>query len=106
MGLLPAPERIDDADGGRIEAALSGRSLLAVLTTMWKVTREHEGGATSPGDGDPNLGTWALAAAVYRRTALAVDRRTHLAEKENGPALIVLDDRSARTTAPEGGAAA
>ncbi|MFE9802509.1 hypothetical protein ACFYP6_27175 [Streptomyces goshikiensis] len=100
------PEQIDDADGGRIEASLSGRSLLAVLTTMWKVTREHEGGSTSSGDGDQDLATWALAAAVYRRTALAVDRVTHLAEKENGPALIVLDDRSARTTAPEGAAAA
>lgn len=100
------PEQIDDADGGRIEASLSGRSLLAVLTTMWKVTREHEGGSTSSGDGDQDLATWALAAAVYRRTALAVDRVTHLAEKENGPTLIVLDDRSARTTAPEGGAAA
>ncbi|WP_285541906.1 hypothetical protein [Streptomyces lavendulae] len=100
------PEQIDDADGGRIEASLSGRSLLAVLTTMWKVTRDHEGGSTSPGDGDQDLATWALAAAVYRRTALAVDRVTHLAEKENGPALIVLDDRSTRTTAPDPGAAA
>ncbi|MFI9062994.1 hypothetical protein ACIGQE_14095 [Streptomyces sp. NPDC053429] len=100
------PERIEDADGGRVETSLSGRSLLAVLTTMWKVTREQEAGGASPGDGDQDLATWALAAAVYRRTALAVDRVTHLAEKENGPALIVLDDRSARTTAPEGAAAA
>ncbi|MCX4800129.1 hypothetical protein OG594_00295 [Streptomyces sp. NBC_01214] len=69
-----------------------------MLTTMWKASREHEGGATSPGDGDPDPATRALAAAV--------DRVTHLAEKENGPALIVLDDRSARTTAPEAGAAA
>ncbi|MFE4633880.1 hypothetical protein ACFRJ1_10950 [Streptomyces sp. NPDC056773] len=100
------PERIDDADGGRVEASLSGRSLLAVLTTMWKVTREHEGGSTSTGGGGQDLATWALAAAVYRRTALAVERVTHLAEKENGPALIVLDDRSTRATAPDSGAAA
>ncbi|MFI8391258.1 hypothetical protein [Streptomyces sp. NPDC085540] len=70
------------------------------------MTREHEGGPTSPGDRDPDLATWALAAAAHRRTALTVDRETHLAEEENGPALIVLDDRSVRTTAPEGGAAA
>ncbi|WP_158717265.1 hypothetical protein [Streptomyces sp. NRRL F-4474] len=100
------PERIDDADGGRVETSLSGRSLLAVLTMMWKVTREREGDATSPGGGEQDLATWALAAAVYRRTALAVDRVTHLAEKENGPALIVLDDRSTRTTGPDPGAAA
>ncbi|MFD6183846.1 hypothetical protein [Streptomyces goshikiensis] len=98
------PERIDDADGGRVETALSGRSLLAVLTTMWKVTRGHEAGG-APGE-DQDLATWALAAAVYRRTALAVDRVTDQAEKENGPALIVLDDRSTRTTAPDPGAAA
>ncbi|MGW6981253.1 hypothetical protein ACWGE1_17655 [Streptomyces sp. NPDC054932] len=98
------PERIEDADGGRVEIALSGRSLLAVLTTMWKVTRGHEAGG-APGE-EHDLATWALAAAVYRRTALAVDRVTDQAEKENGSALIVLDDRSTRTTAPDPGAAA
>ncbi|MFH7600012.1 hypothetical protein WDV06_33670 [Streptomyces racemochromogenes] len=98
------PERIDDADSGRIETALSGRSLLALLTTMWKVTRGHEAGG-APGE-DQDLATWALAAAVYRRTALAVERVTDQAEKENGPALIILDDRSTRTVPPDPGNAA
>ncbi|MFF5975276.1 hypothetical protein ACFY7C_27595 [Streptomyces sp. NPDC012769] len=100
------PERIDDADDGRIETYLSGRSLLAVLTTMRKVAREHEAGGTSPDDGYEDLATWALAAAVYNRTAHAVDRVTHRAEKESGPALIVLDDRSGPPTAADGAAAA
>ncbi|THA47625.1 hypothetical protein [Streptomyces sp. A1136] len=75
-----------------------------MLTTMWKVTRGHEAGG-APGE-EQDLATWALAAAVYRRTALAVDRVTDQAEKANGSALIVLDDRSTRTTAPDPGAAA
>ncbi|MEU6706586.1 hypothetical protein [Streptomyces wuyuanensis] len=91
------PEQVDDVDGGRVETSLSGRSLLALLTTMWQVVRDHETSAASGKDQD--LATWALAAAVYRRTALAVDQVTHEAEKENGPAVIVLDDRSRRTAA-------
>ncbi|MFF0433930.1 hypothetical protein ACFYU9_17090 [Streptomyces sp. NPDC004327] len=91
------PEQVDDVDDGRIETSLSGRSLLALLTTMWQVIRDHETNAASGKDQD--LATWALAAAVYRRTALAVDQVTHEAEKENGPAVIVLDDRSRRTPA-------
>ncbi|MFI5744919.1 hypothetical protein ACIBBE_03140 [Streptomyces sp. NPDC051644] len=91
------PEQVDDVDDGRIQTSLSGRSLLALLTTMWQVIRDHETSAASGKDQDP--ATWALAAAVYRRTALAVDQVTHEAEKENGPAVIVLDDRSRRTAA-------
>ncbi|MEU8460631.1 hypothetical protein [Streptomyces sp. NPDC029003] len=93
------PEHIDDAEHGRIQTSLSGRSLLAVLTTMWQVTRGNE--ISGPGEADRDLATWALAAAVYRRTALAVERVTHLPEKENGPAFIVLDDRSTLTTGRE-----
>lgn len=91
------PEQVDDVDDGRVETSLSGRSLLALLTTMWQVIRDHETSAASGKDQD--LATWALDAAVYRRTALAVDQVTHEAEKENGPAIIVLDDRSRRTVA-------
>ncbi|MGW0465361.1 hypothetical protein ACWDX6_08830 [Streptomyces sp. NPDC003027] len=91
------PEQVSDADDGRIETSLSGRSLLALLTTMWQVIRDHETSAATGRDQD--LATWALAAAVYRRTALAVDQVTHEDKKENGPAVIVLDDRSKRTAA-------
>ncbi|NYI05594.1 hypothetical protein [Allostreptomyces psammosilenae] len=90
------PDQVQEAEDGRIETSLSGRSLLALLTAMWQVIREHETD-TDPGK-DRDLATWALAAAVYRRTTLALDRVTDLPEKENGPAVIVLDDRSTLTT--------
>lgn len=80
------PERINDLDDGKIETFLSGRSVLALLVTMRKVRDDHLAG-------DEHMATWALAAAVYMRTRLAVKGTTHTRPDDAGVTTIVLDDR-------------
>ncbi|MEU3792591.1 hypothetical protein AB0F07_22775 [Streptomyces fructofermentans] len=78
------PERINDLDDGMIETSVSGRSVLAVLVTMRKVSDDFAAV-------DEDMATWALACAVYERTRLAVTTRT----RPDGARIttIVLDDR-------------
>jgi hypothetical protein len=80
------PERINDLDDGKIETFLSGRSVLALLVTMRKFRDDHLAG-------DEHMATWALAAAVYRRTQLAVKDTAHARPDDAGVTTIVLDDR-------------
>ncbi|MGW1073109.1 hypothetical protein [Streptomyces sp. NPDC002537] len=83
------PPAVQDIKGGRIQADLSGRSLIAVLITLWE-TRQ----AAGPMDAD-----WALAAALYLRIA------RELSTVVSGPDLhtvrIALDDGTARRGAPD-----
>ncbi|MFI0820776.1 hypothetical protein ACH4TX_32225 [Streptomyces sp. NPDC021098] len=80
------PDRTSDIADGQIEAFLSGRSLLAVLVTMRKILDDRVAG-------DPEMATWALASAVYRRTVLAVTDTTHTRPDGSEVTTIVLDDR-------------
>ncbi|MBD3934866.1 hypothetical protein IF129_25305 [Streptomyces chumphonensis] len=80
------PAQISDHGQDRIAAAVSGRSLIAVLISLFNA--RHTAGE---GDGD-----WALAATTYDRIA------TELADltTEGGPVTITLDDRTPTTGAP------
>ncbi|MCZ7430142.1 hypothetical protein [Streptomyces sp. WMMC1477] len=81
------PAQISDHGQDRIAAAVSGRSLIAVLISLFNA--RHTAGE---GDGD-----WALAATTYDRIA------TELADltTEGGPIItITLDDRTPTTGAP------
>ncbi|MFI0766168.1 hypothetical protein ACH4TQ_14985 [Streptomyces sp. NPDC021218] len=80
------PDRVSELDDGQIETFLSGRSLLAVLVTMRKVLDDRVGG-------DPEMATWALASAVYRRTQMAIADTTHTRPDGAEVTTIVLDDR-------------
>jgi hypothetical protein len=75
------PSRIADRGDDRIEAALSGRSLIAVLICLWDTRHTAD-----PGDADG-----ALALTVYDRITQALD------ELATGGAnvTITLDDRAA-----------
>jgi hypothetical protein len=73
------PPQVTDAGDGRIQAALSGRSLIAVLLTLWK-TR-----ARNTFDAD-----WALAHTLYTRVT---DNLTALTPC-GGQVAITLDDRT------------
>ncbi|NMI54228.1 MULTISPECIES: hypothetical protein [unclassified Streptomyces] len=84
------PERINDLEDGMIETFLSGRSVLAVLVTMWKVSDDYIAG-------DEDMATWALACAVYRRTQLAVTDTTHTRPDGAQVTTIILDDRPMTT---------
>ncbi|WP_328674181.1 hypothetical protein [Streptomyces sp. NBC_00328] len=84
------PERINDLDDGMIETSLSGRSVLAVLVTMRKVSDDYA-------SVDEDMATWALACAVYQRTQLAVTDTTHTRPDGAQVTTIVLDDRPTAT---------
>lgn len=84
------PEHINDLEDGMIETSLSGRSVLAVLVTMRKVSDDHSAGRE-------DMATWALACAVYRRTQLAVTGTTHTRPDDAQITTIVLDDRPTTT---------
>ncbi|MFE7569890.1 hypothetical protein ACFU76_23465 [Streptomyces sp. NPDC057539] len=74
------PPRITDRGDDRIAAALSGRSLIAVLISLF--TTRH---ATDAGDGD-----WALATALYERVGAGLDVLT----PGGTTVTIALDDRA------------
>nr|UNF16791.1 hypothetical protein [Streptomyces scopuliridis] len=74
------PPRITDRGDDRIAAALSGRSLIAVLISLF--TTRH---ATDAGDGD-----WALATALYERVGAGLDVLT----PGGTTVTITLDDRA------------
>ncbi|WP_053161294.1 hypothetical protein [Streptomyces caatingaensis] len=83
-----APGQVLSPGGDRVEAALSGRSLIAVLTSLW-----HTAGAGHAATGD-----WALAVELYVRVAAAVERTG--GDARSGTAVtIVLDDRADDGTA-------
>ncbi|MFH8586319.1 hypothetical protein ACH4GP_18240 [Streptomyces celluloflavus] len=73
------PPQVTDAGDGRIQAALSGRSLIAVLLTLWKT----RGRNTFDAD-------WALAHTLYTRVT---DNLTALTP-DGGQVAITLDDRT------------
>lgn len=78
-----APGQVLSPGADRVEAALSGRSLIAVLTSLWHTADSGRGA-----DGD-----WALAVELYERVAAAVERTG--GEGRSGAAVtIVLDDRA------------
>ncbi|MER8071242.1 hypothetical protein ABTZ59_23400 [Streptomyces sp. NPDC094034] len=74
------PPRITDRGDDRIAAALSGRSLIAVLISLF--TTRH---ATDAGDGD-----WALATTLYERVGAGLDVLT----PGGTTVTIALDDRA------------
>ncbi|MFR9755994.1 hypothetical protein [Streptomyces sp. TR06-5] len=74
------PSQIADRGDDRIAAALSGRSLIAVLISLWEVRHAAEDGG----------GDWALATTVYGRIQ---DGLAALAPGGD-PVTITLDDRS------------
>ncbi|MCL7376825.1 hypothetical protein [Streptomyces sp. 35G-GA-8] len=74
------PPRITDRGDDRVAAALSGRSLIAVLISLF--TTRH---ATDAGDGD-----WALATALYERVGAGLDVLT----PGGTTVTITLDDRA------------
>ncbi|MEU9136935.1 hypothetical protein AB0D33_13355 [Streptomyces sp. NPDC048404] len=84
------PDRITDLDDEMIETSLSGRSVLAVLVTMRKVSHDHAAA-------EQDMATWALACALYQRTQLAVTATTHTRPDGAQVTTIVLDDRPATT---------
>ncbi|MFJ9209816.1 hypothetical protein [Streptomyces sp. NPDC102264] len=74
------PPRITDRGDDRIAAALSGRSLIAVLISLF--TTRH---TTDAGDGD-----WALATTLYERIGAGLDALAHAGTTVT----ITLDDRA------------
>ncbi|MFJ5683676.1 hypothetical protein [Streptomyces sp. NPDC093099] len=74
------PPRITDRGDDRIAAALSGRSLIAVLISLF--TTRH---TTDAGDGD-----WALATTLYERIGTGLDALAHAGTTVT----ITLDDRA------------
>ncbi|MBB1261959.1 hypothetical protein [Streptomyces alkaliterrae] len=73
------PQAVADDEAGRIRTALSGRSLIAVLISLWH-TRQHR----------PDPADWALAHSFYDRIA---DGLAALGP-DGEPVTIVLDDRA------------
>ncbi|GAA0393865.1 hypothetical protein [Streptomyces luteireticuli] len=78
-----APGQVLSPGGDRVEAALSGRSLIAVLTSLWHTA----------GSGRGATGDWALAVELYVRIAAAVER-TGGGGRSGAAVTIVLDDRA------------
>ncbi|MFD7222021.1 hypothetical protein ACFV9P_13475 [Streptomyces sp. NPDC059892] len=74
------PPRITDRGDDRIAAALSGRSLIAILISLF--TTRH---TTDAGDGD-----WALATTLYERIGTGLDTLAHAGTTVT----ITLDDRA------------
>ncbi|GAA4989812.1 hypothetical protein GCM10023205_71260 [Yinghuangia aomiensis] len=72
------PPQVTALEDGRVEGELSGRSLIAVLISLWKTKSNRD-----------ESGDWALAQGFYQRIA---DRLTHLAT-DGKRVRIELDDR-------------
>nr|UNF16831.1 hypothetical protein [Streptomyces scopuliridis] len=83
------PPRITDRGDDRIAAALSGRSLIAVLISLF--TTRH---TTDAGDGD-----WALATTLYERIGTGLDALAHAGTTVT----ITLDDRAPGAVSEDGG---
>ncbi|MFF7580974.1 hypothetical protein ACFZBE_39385 [Streptomyces sp. NPDC008061] len=60
------PPSVDDVKDGRVQAALSGRSLIALLIALWETRDKAE----------PLTADWALAATAYSRIAAELDTVT------------------------------
>lgn len=61
------PPSVDDVKDGRVQAALSGRSLIALLIALWETRDQAE----------PLTADWALAATAYSRIARYGTRHRH-----------------------------
>ncbi|MFE4654911.1 hypothetical protein [Streptomyces sp. NPDC056707] len=60
------PPSVDDIKEGRVQTALSGRSLIALLIALWEARDQAE----------PLTADWALAATAYNRIATEIDNVT------------------------------
>ncbi|MFJ4922840.1 hypothetical protein [Streptomyces sp. NPDC088725] len=74
------PPAVEDADRGRVRAALSGRSFIALLIALWDTRRQ-----SAPFEAD-----WALATTAYRRIADELRAVTPGASRDT--VRIALDD--------------
>ncbi|MEU2511891.1 hypothetical protein [Streptomyces syringium] len=79
-----APGPVDDEHEGRVEVALSGRSLIAVLLSLFRTSQE--------GDTE-RLGDLAMAAELYQRITDALEH-TDSADRYGPQVVVVLDDRA------------
>ncbi|MGK5532076.1 hypothetical protein [Streptomyces sp. URMC 129] len=77
------PPRITDRGQDRIAAAVSGRSLIAVLISLFNA--QHADGRSE--------GDWALATTIYGRIKAGLDVLAPAGE----PVTIILDDRTPET---------
>ncbi|MFV8132984.1 hypothetical protein [Streptomyces syringium] len=91
-----APGPVDDEHEGRVEVTLSGRSLIAVLLSLFRTSQEED---------IERLGDLAMAAELYERSADALEH-TDSADRYGPQVVIVLDDRAGPAPAEgdEGGA--
>ncbi|WP_338930695.1 hypothetical protein WEB32_03235 [Streptomyces netropsis] len=79
-----APGPVDDEHEGRVEVTLSGRSLIAVLLSLFRTSEEED---------TAKLGDLAMAAELYQRIADALEN-TDSADRYGPQVVIVLDDRA------------
>ncbi|MEW2574773.1 hypothetical protein [Streptomyces syringium] len=79
-----APGPVDDEHEGRVEVTLSGRSLIAVLLSLFRTSQEED---------IERLGDLAMAAELYQRSADALEH-TDSADRYGPQVVIVLDDRA------------
>ncbi|MFD7234418.1 hypothetical protein ACFWAT_03820 [Streptomyces syringium] len=79
-----APGPVDDEHEGRVEVTLSGRSLIAVLLSLFRTSQEED---------IERLGDLAMAAELYQRSADALEG-TDSADRYGPQVVIVLDDRA------------
>ncbi|WP_370417820.1 hypothetical protein AB8O64_03625 [Streptomyces sp. QH1-20] len=79
-----APGPVDDEHEGRVEVTLSGRSLIAVLLSLFRTSQEED---------IERLGDLAMAAELYERSADALEH-TDSADRYGPQVVIVLDDRA------------
>ncbi|EGJ72655.1 hypothetical protein STTU_p0042 (plasmid) [Streptomyces sp. Tu6071] len=77
-----APFAVEDSGEGRVRVVVSGRSLIALLITLWDTRADAE----SP-DGD-----WAMAVTTYTRMANELSEATGGDHEIAGAIRIVLDD--------------
>ena len=74
------PQQLSIDDDDRVAARLSGRSLIAVLSSLWAT--QH--------DSPANSGDWALATTLYTR----INVQLAGLEDDGDPVTITLDDRT------------
>ncbi|MFI1256287.1 hypothetical protein ACH4U6_21270 [Streptomyces netropsis] len=79
-----APGPVDDEHEGRVEVTLSGRSLIAVLLSLFGTSQEED---------TEKLGDLAMATELYQRIADALEN-TDSADRYGPQVVIVLDDRA------------